>query len=118
MLRRARPRYGRLGDPRWRRRDLGGTADTNVGDVFSLGGQLYVVGWATDTEAPGDIWAYLAWLNGVGAVVQTYDVNPTANGDGFVSVATDADRLYVGGVSVQDGPEGYVFAGGGAMEQG
>jgi hypothetical protein len=78
-----------------------GTADTTVGDVFSLGGQLYVVGWATDTEAPGDIWAYLAWLNGV----QTYDVNPTANGDGFVSVATDADRLYVGGIRDWDGAD-------------
>jgi hypothetical protein len=133
-----------------------GTADTSVGDVLSLGGQLYVVGWATDEDDPIDARAYLAWLNGVGAVVQTHEVDPTANGDGFVSIASDGDHLFVGGirnwegtddfvgatavlegiplplaasptpdwvitpadidlilsVSVQDGPEGHVFAGG------
>lgn len=87
-----------------------GTADTNVGDVLVVGGQLYVVGWATDTEAPDDIWAYLAWLNGVGTVVQIHDVDPTPNGDGFVSIATDTDRLYVGGIRDWDGAEDFAGA--------
>jgi hypothetical protein len=84
-----------------------GSATTTIGAAVAVVDQIYVAGWATDASDPGNIYAVLVWLDADGTFVDAYVDDATAADDGYLQIATDGDRVYVGGL---DGWTGGSFA--------
>jgi hypothetical protein len=88
-----------------------GTSHTEVRDLLVASGLGYAVGFAADSEAAGDMYAFAALLNlATGAVLATYRYQATDGFDAFAAVALDAHYLYVGGTTGWDGQPGFASA--------
>lgn len=86
-----------------------GTASSAIGGATVIDDQIYVAGWASDTDAPGDMYAVLAWLDAGGGLVDVHRENATAAGDGYLQLVSDGDRVFAAGI------DGYT---GGSLETG
>ena len=84
-----------------------GSNTTSIGSAVVVVDQIYVAAWATDAGDPDNIYAALVWLDADGNFVDAYIDDATAADDGYLQIATDGDRVYVGGL---DGWTGGSFA--------
>jgi hypothetical protein len=75
-----------------------GTASSAIGSATAIDDQIYIAGWASDTDAPNDVYAVLVWLDADGDLVDVYRENATAAGDGYLQIVSDGQRVYVGGI--------------------
>jgi hypothetical protein len=75
-----------------------GTATSEIGAAATIDGQIYVAGWATDTDDPDDIYAALTWLDADGELVDVYRDNATAADDGYLQLVSDGELVFAGGI--------------------
>ena len=76
-----------------------GSDTTSIGSAVVVVDQIYVAAWATDAGDPNNIYAALVWLDAEGNFVDAYIDDATAADDGYLQIATDGDRVYVGGLN-------------------
>jgi len=87
-----------------------GDQDTQVAELLVRNGQYYVAGWGIDAAAPTNFFPYLLWVSSMGTVIESYETDFTDEGDGFLMVEADDDRLFLGGAEGYSAATGFMNA--------